>query len=165
MTNAINDIQPECIFIHFLPVKISQEYLLPEMKNSLLISQMIAVFRSSSHLPCVWKVKNWKQTGLLCLNCGLWSKKKRYLDNRRRVVEMVLMAKRTGSFLIALRWDTLSWFNSGYGSSSIGWKMNLKLPTTVGYLCVLEQIPMSYTNMAPGTFTVLPETKISRQFS
>ena len=53
MTNAINDIQPKYIFIPFLPVKISQKYLLPEMENSLLISQMIAVFRSSSHLPCV----------------------------------------------------------------------------------------------------------------
>ena len=165
MTNAINDIQPECIFTRFLPVKISQKRSLPEMENSLLISQMIAVFRSSSHLPCVWKVKDWKQTGLLCFNCGLWSKKKRYLGNRRRVVEMVLMAERTGSFQIALRWDALSWFNSGYGSSSIRWKMSLELPTTVGYLGVLEQIPMSYTNMAPGTSTVLPETKISRQFS
>lgn len=53
MTNAIDDIQAKYIFIPFLPVKISQKYLLPEMENSLLISQMITVFESSARLPCV----------------------------------------------------------------------------------------------------------------
>lgn len=45
MTNVINDIQLEYIFIFFPPIMISQKYLLPEMENSLLISQMIAVFK------------------------------------------------------------------------------------------------------------------------
>lgn len=52
MTNVISDIQPECIFIPFPPVKISQKYLLPEMENSLPISQMITLFKSSTRLPC-----------------------------------------------------------------------------------------------------------------
>lgn len=53
MTNVINDMQPEYIFIPFLPVEISQKYLLPEMENSLLMGQMITVFKSSTRLPCV----------------------------------------------------------------------------------------------------------------
>lgn len=45
MKNVINTIQPKCIFSPFPPVMISQKYLLPEMENSFLISQMMVVFK------------------------------------------------------------------------------------------------------------------------
>lgn len=43
--------------------------------------------------------------------------------------------------------------------------MSLKLPSTASYLCVLEQIPMSYIIMALETSTMLSETESSGHFS
>lgn len=45
MKNVINAIQPKCVFSPFPPVMINHKYLLPEMENSFLISQMMVVFK------------------------------------------------------------------------------------------------------------------------
>lgn len=165
MTNVINDIQPEYIFIPFLPVKISQSVCCQKWKTACSSARWSQC--SKVPLVChVWNVKNWKQTGLLCLNCGLREARKRDIwILEKRVAEMVLTAKWTGSFQVALRWDTQVDLLVAMAIHQLDERWSLKVPTSGGYLCVLGQIPMSYTNVALGTSTALSEMKISTHFS